>query len=116
MNPAIEYIRGTTYHITHTYTAPTYLGATLLFGVKSVQDDTDPTDATNAIMTYKRISMTGSAFPQTTDIAINPTDVAVTVAPGKYYYTIKVIDTQGQEFVVAQGTFTLEASTINKTS
>lgn len=116
MNPAIVYIRGTTYNITHTYTAPTYLGATLLFGVKNVANDTDPTDATNAIMTYKRISMTGSTFPQTTPITINPTDVAVTVAPGKYFYTVKIIDTNGQEFVVAQGEFKLEASTVNKTS
>jgi hypothetical protein len=116
MNPALEYTRGTTYFLTHTYTAPTYLGATLLFGVKSVPNDTDPTDSTNAIMTYKRISMTGSSFPQTTLIHINPTDVAVTVIPGKYYYTVKVFDTEGDEFVVAQGTFQLSASTVNETS
>jgi len=116
MNPAIEYTRGTTYFLTHNYTAPTYLGATLLFGVKSVPNDTDPTDSTNAIMTYKRISMTGSTFPQTTPIKINPTDVAVTVEPGKYYYTVKVIDSEGDEFVVQQGTFQLLASTVNETS
>lgn len=116
MNPAIEYTRGTTYFLTHNYSAPTYLGATLLFGVKSVPNDTDPTDSTNAIMTYKRITMTGGSFPQTTLIHINPTDVAVTVVPGKYYYTVKVIDTEGDEFVVAQGTFQLAASTVNETS
>ena len=102
--------------MTHNYTAPTYLGATLLFGVKSVPNDTDPTDSTNAIMTYKRITMSGSSFPQTTLIEINPNDVPVTVIPGKNYYTVKIIDTEGNEFVVAQGVFQLTASTVNETS
>lgn len=116
MNPAITYTRGTTYNLTHTYTAPTYLGATLIFTVKTVQNDTDNTDLTNAVMTPKKITMTGSTFPQTTPITIHPTDVAVTMAPGKYFYSIKVIDTQGEEFIVASGTFNLEAVTTNETS
>lgn len=114
MNPAITYTRGTTYNLTHTYTAPTYLGAKLIFTVKTVQNDTDITDLTNAVMTPKVITMSGSSFPQTTNIVINPADVAVTMEPGKYYYSIKVIDTQGEEYIVAQGRFDLVAYPTNE--
>jgi hypothetical protein len=116
MNPKITYARGSTYNITHTYTAPTYLGATLYFVVKTVSNDTDATDSTNTIMTPKIITMSGSTFPQTTQITINPTDVAVTVAPGNYYYSIKVKDTNSEEFIcVLSAPFILEASTVNET-
>ncbi len=114
MNPALTYPRGTTYYLTHTYTAPTYLGATLLFVVKNVPNDSDETDLTNALMTPKVISMGGSSFPQTTLIRINPADVAVTKTPGKYYYSVKVIDTNGDEFIVASGVFNLTAFTTNE--
>ena len=116
MNNGLTYTRGTTYNLTHTYTAPTYLGATLIFTVKNVPNDSDETDLTNALFTPKHVTMSGSSFPQTTPITINPTDVAVTMQPGKYYYSVKVIDTEGEEFVVATGTFTLVAATTNETS
>lgn len=113
----ITYTRGTTYNLTHTYAAPTYLGAHLIFTVKNTQYDTDETDTTNAIMTPKVLAMSGSTFPQTTAIVINPTDVAVSMAPSKkYYWSIKVFDTNGQQFLVAQGTFVLSASTTNETT
>lgn len=111
----IIYTRGTTYKITHTYTAPTYLGATLYFTVKKVANDSDATDTTNAVLPPKVITMTGSTFPQTTTITIAPSDVPVTVAPGKYFYSIKVKDTNGGEYVADSGIFTLEAITTNET-
>ena len=114
MNPDLTYTRGTTYNLTHTYTAPTYLGAKLLFVVKTVQNDMDITDLTNAVMAPKDITMTGSSFPQTTNIAINPGDVSVDMEPGKYSYSIKVIDTAGEEYIVAQGRFNLVAYTTNE--
>jgi len=114
MNPALTYTRGTSYAATHTYVAPVYLGATLLFTVKSVPNDTDITDTTNAIMTPKVITMSGSSFPQTTVIQINPADVSVDTEPGKYYYSIKVIDTAGKEYAAASGVFNLEAITTNE--
>lgn len=113
MNPNLTYTRGTTYNLTHTYTAPQYLGVTLIFTVKTVQNDTDITDLSNAVMTPKVIDMTGSSFPQTTLITINPADVAVTMDPGNYYYSIKIIDTHGEEFIVAQGRFALVAYPTN---
>jgi hypothetical protein len=114
MNPAITYTRGTSYALTHTYTAPVYLGATLIFTVKSVQNDTDITDLTNAIMTPKVITMSGSSFPQQTLIQLNPADVSVDTVPGKYYYSIKIIDTQGKEYPAASGVFNLAAITTNE--
>lgn len=114
MNSDLTYTRGTTYNLTHTYTAPEYLGATLIFTAKTVANDTDITDLTNAIMAPKIITMSGSSFPQTTNIAINPGDVAVTQIPGKFYYSIKIIDTDGEEYIVAQGRFNLVAYTTNE--
>jgi hypothetical protein len=114
MNPALTYPRGTTYSLTHTYTAPQYLGVTLIFTVKTVKNDSDITDITNAIMTPKVITMSGSSFPQTTPITIDPGDVSVNTKPGKDYYSIKVIDTQGNEYIVASGVFNLTAFTTNE--
>jgi hypothetical protein len=117
MANTITYTRGTSYGLTHTYTAPQYLGEYLIFTVKTVQNDTDNTDLTNAVMPPKVIDMTGDAFPQSTGIVIMPTDVPVTTPPNnRYYWSIKVIDTSGAEYIVAQGTFALVAYTTNETS
>lgn len=116
MNPKITYARGSSYAITHTYTAPTYLGSILYFVVKSVANDTDVSDTTNTIMPAKVISMTGSTFPQTTTITINPTDVPVSAPPGNYFYSIKVKDTTSKEYIcVLSAPFVLTASTVNET-
>jgi len=113
MSPTITYTRGTTYNLTHTYTAPEYLGATLIFTVKTVPNDTDITDLTNAVLTPKVIAMSGSSFPQTTAVTINPPDVPVTMVPGNYYYSIKIIDTDGEEFIAVSGSFVLKAVPTN---
>jgi hypothetical protein len=109
MNPTINYTRGTTYNLTHTYVAPQYFGANLIFTVKTVKNDTDITDLTNAVMTPKIIPMTGTSFPQSTHIAIE-----VTMEPGNYYYSIKVVDTDGQEFIAVSGSFVLAAVSTNE--
>lgn len=117
MNSDITYTRGTTYVVTHNYTSqmsPAYLGANLIFTVKTVPNDTDETDLTNAIMTPKVVGMSGSTFPQRTNITINPGDVAVTEQPGKCYYSVKVIDTSGAEYIVSQGVFNLKAYPTNE--
>jgi hypothetical protein len=112
----ITYTRGTTYLLTHTFTAPQYLGAKLLFTIKNVANDTDVTDTTNSIITPKTIVMSGSTFPQTTVITISPTDIAATVAPGTYYYSLKVIDSNGGEYLGDSGQFVLKATSTNRTS
>lgn len=110
----ITYTRGTSYAITHNYTAPQYLGATLIFTVKNVPNDDDATDTTNQIMAPKRVSMTGSSFPQSTIIQINPGDVPMTIDGGEYYYSVKVIDVNAKEYIADSGTFTLNVSTTNE--
>jgi hypothetical protein len=113
----ITYTRGTTLKLTHTYTAPQYFGASLIFTVKTVQNDSDATDLTNAVMTPKEIPMSGSSFPQTTVIPIAPTDVAITMDPStNYFYSIKVIDSNGDEYMCDSGTFILAAQPTNETS
>ena len=112
----IEYTRGTSCDFTHNYTAPVNLGATLIFAVKTSANDNDATDLTNSIMTPKRITMSGSTFPQTTVISILPGDVSVNTAPGRYYYSIKVIDVAGKEYEADAGTFQLSAITVNEVS
>jgi len=115
VNP-ITYTRGTTYYLTHTYDAPQYLGATLIFTAKTVAYDSDAPDTLNAVMAPKKITMTGATFPQTTVIKMVPTDVAATMAPStNYSYSTKVIDSNGDEYTVG-GTFILKATTTNETS
>ncbi len=113
MNNKITYPRTTTYTITHNYTGP-YLGQTLYFTVKDIQYDADNTDISNSILTPKNITMTGTTFPQTTTIVINPADIADTIVPGNYYYDIKVLDTNGDVFLCVSGTFVLSASPNNR--
>lgn len=111
----IKYNRGTTYAITHNYTGPS-LGATLFFTVKNVQDDSDNTDLTNALLTPKNIPMSGTAFPQQTIITIMPTDIPDTIDPGDYFYDIKVLDTSGNLYLCDSGTFSLIATPTNRTT
>jgi hypothetical protein len=67
-------------------------------------------------MTPKSIVMTGSSFPQSTTITISPTDIADTAAPGTYYYSIKIIDSNGDEYIGDAGQFRLAAVSTNRTS
>ena len=113
MNNKLTYARTTTYTITHEYTGP-YLGVTLYFTVKSVQYDADNADTADSILTPKTITMSGSTFPQTTIITINPADVADTVIPGNYFYDIKVLDTNGDVYLCTSGSFVLTASPTNR--
>jgi hypothetical protein len=111
----ITYTRGTSYAQTYTYTAPTYFGSMLFFTVKNEQFDSDATDTTNSILTPKSIPMTGSTFPQTVVVNIAPTDIADTVVPGTYYYSAKVKDTNGGEYVIDSGQFVLVGVSTNRT-
>jgi hypothetical protein len=90
------------------------LGETLYFTVKNVEYDADNTDTTESLLTPKTITMTGSTFPQSTVITINPADIADTVDPGDYYYDIKVLDTNGDVYLCVSGSFVLTASPTNR--
>jgi hypothetical protein len=107
----ITYTRGTSMSFGVTYSNDD--GSTAvraLFTVKSVQNDSDPTDTTNSIMAPKDITMTNNAGA----VWINPSDVAVTVAPGKYYYSVHMIDSNNHDWPVDSGTFTLLADPTNR--
>lgn len=112
----IKYPRGTTYILTHTWMGPA-LGSKLLFTVKTVENDSDTTDAaTNAVMPPKDITMTGSTMPQTTVVKILPTDVADTVDPDDYFFDGKVLDVNGDIWPAFAGKFELTATPTNRFS
>jgi len=112
----LEYYRNTTFNLTHVYQkngVPSTDGQTLFFTVKPTQYDTSTGDTTALIS--KTISMSGA----NTTITINPTDLADTVAPGTYYFDIKVKESNGPPPVIYQcaaGEFILLAEPTNRES
>jgi hypothetical protein len=109
----ITYERGTRATWTHKYLVngvAATTGTTLLFTVKKAANDTDATDTTAIIK--KNITMSGS----TNVITILESDVAPTVAPGQYHYSIKVVDSVSGPLLADSGTFILNADTTNRTS
>lgn len=112
----LVYVRGTTYYLTVNYTAPTYLGATIIFTAKNVQSDSDATDTDNQLFAPKTAAIPGATFPQTVILKISPNDIPVDIEPANnYYYSVKVIDTNGDEYMIDEGAFVLEAYTTNET-
>lgn len=109
--------RGTTFSIDYEYqrngVATTLVGATVRFTMKSSEysDDTADADA----LVAKNITNGGADGRAT--ITINPTDTA-TLAPGKYYYDIKVdVNSDGAEvYKTVEGTIKLDASPTNRLS
>lgn len=112
----ISYNRNTTYTITHVYQkngVDSDEGETLFFTVKADEYDTDSVDA-SAIVS-KTIDMDGA----TTVFTIDPGDIDDTVDPGKYFYDIKVKESNGPPpiiYGVDSGTFTLAATPTNRES
>lgn len=109
----ITYERGTRATWTHKYLVngvATNTGQTLLFTVKKVANDTDTTDSTAIVK--KSIAMSGS----TNAITILESDIAPSVAPGTYYYSIKIVDTVSGPLLADSGTFVLGADPTNRTS
>jgi hypothetical protein len=107
------YERNTTYPITHFYQfngQPATTGLKLFFTVKASKFDTDPTD--NTALIKKTIVMTGSQ----TLFHINPTDVVDSVAEGKYYYDLKILDSISGMILGDSGTFKITAHPTNRDS
>lgn len=109
--------RGTTYVITFNYTkagvATTLVGATVRFTMKTTEYSTDTDDSDASLV--KNIT-TGTAGGVAT-ITINPSDTA-TLAPGKYFYDIKVDEASDGATVYkcVEGTIKLDASPTNRLS
>ena len=110
----IQYPRGTTYGIGVTYSPDSGIaGDTALFTVKPTPGyDSDPTDLNSSILPPKSVSMANNAC----NITINPTDIADTVSPTiKYYYDVKVVDVNGDIYLIDTGPFILQGTPTNRT-
>lgn len=106
--------RGTTYTIGVAYqrngVAETLVGATVRFTAKTAEYTTDTTDADASISK----NITDGTAEGVATITLNPTDTA-TLAPGKYYYDIKVQEAGGAIYKIDEGTIKLDASPTNRT-
>jgi uncharacterized membrane protein YkoI len=107
--------RGTTYTIEVNYqrnsVAASLVGATVRFTVKTAEYDSDTDDSDASII--KNVT-TGTSGGVAT-ITLDPDDTA-TLAPGKYYYDIKVDeDSDGVTvYKIDEGTIVLDASPTNR--
>lgn len=105
----ITYYRSTYYEIEVNVTPPSGLSATeLLFTVKDDSYDDSALDTTAIIK--KDVALTGN----TGTIAIEETDVADTVEPGKKYYSMHVVLSNGNIYPFANGRFELKADPTNR--
>lgn len=113
---SIDYVRNTTYIFTHTYQkngVDSSDGQTLFFTVKENQFDESIDDSTAIVK--KTYSMSG---PET-EVTISPEDIADTVQPGKYYFDIKIKESDGPPKVIypgASGEFNLIGKPTNRES
>lgn len=107
----ITYYRSTYFDIEVNVTPPSGLTATnLFFTVKEDKYDDSATDTTAIIK--KDVALSGG----TGTIAIEETDVADTVEPGKKHYSIHVVLSDGNVYPFASGVFQLVADTTNRES
>lgn len=105
--------RGTTYTIGVNYQrngeAATLVGATVRFTAKTSEYDDSTTDATASIS--KNVTDGTSAGEAT--ITIDPADTA-TLAPGTYFYDIKVEEAGGDVYKIDEGKIKLDGSPTNR--
>jgi hypothetical protein len=107
----ITYYRSTYFEIEVNVTPPDGLTADeLLFTVKADSYDDSATDTTAIIK--KDVALTAG----TGTVVIQETDVADTVEPGKYYYSMHVVLSDGNPYPFAVGRFELKADTTNRES
>ena len=84
-------------------------GATVYFTVKTEADD-NPTDTTAIIK--KDVTTHTDAINGQTNIALTPSDTDV--APGDYFYDIKLKKADGQQQTVDIGKFIVKAAYTNR--
>ena len=106
--------KGTTYVITYNHeengVAKTLVGATVRFTVKDEEWDTDATDSVAEIT--KDVTDGTSAGVAT----ITLTDTDTDITPGKYYYDIKVEDSDGNIYKTVEGRLKIDGSPTNRTA
>ncbi len=107
----ITYYRSTYYTIEVEVTPPDPLtAATALFTVKADKFDDDSSDTTALVK--KTVSLSGNKGT----IAIEEGDIADTVDPGTYYYSVHTVLSDGNVYPFASGKFVLKATTTNRES
>jgi hypothetical protein len=105
----IVYNRGTTYTMELTYSNDNGVdGATAMFTVKTAQFDTSTDDSTAVFKQDQVMSANAANFE------ITPDDFADTQKPANYFYDFKVLDADGDIFLIDEGTFVLKASPTNR--
>lgn len=109
--------RGTTYAIGITYKQDGIVqditGATILFTVKTVEYDSNPTDATAII--EKNVTVHTDPTHGKSEILLEPADTRE-LAPNTYYYSIK-IDLESDDTIVyelAEGQLVIDADPTNR--
>jgi hypothetical protein len=111
--PSLKINRGTTYTITVNYqkdgVAATLVGATVRFTVKTAEFSAVTDDADAVI---KKDITSGSSGGVAT-ITLNPADTA-TLAPGSYFYDIKVKEAGGTVYKIVEGRINLDGSPTNR--
>lgn len=108
---SITYYRSTSFSFEATPTPPDGLTVSSgLFTVKENQYDTDATDAT-AIIKKSVAAVAGVC-----EFNIAPGDVADTVEPGAYWYSIHIVLSDGKIYPFASGKFNLKATSTNRES
>lgn len=109
--------RGTTYSRTINYSvdgvATSLVGATVRFTMKTSEYDDSTDDSTAALLK----DVTDGTVAGSATITISPSDTA-TLAPGKYFYDIKVDQNSDGVTVykVEEGTIELDGSPTNRLS
>lgn len=113
MATTLKIDRGTTYTITVEYTrggvAQTLVGATVRFTMKATEFSADMTD-TDALVQY---DITDGTAEGVAVIELVPADTA-DLAPGNYYYDIKVEDADGNVYKLDEGRVKLDGSPTNR--
>lgn len=108
----ITYYRGTTSTWTINYSnANAVPGVSALFTVKATPGYDQDTLDSNAIV-KKKVTLTDNSG----SLVLNPSDIQDTVAPGNYFFDVKVIDSAGNIYPIVTGVFTLIATPTNRTS
>ena len=109
----LKITRGTTYHIGLTYkkdgNPSTLVGATVRFTMKSSEYSDSTTDADASVLK----NVTDGIAEGTATITLAPSDTA-TLAPGKYFYDVKVQEAGGDVYKVDEGTVKLDGSPTNR--
>lgn len=119
MASKLKVTRGTTYSITINYkvngVATTLVGATLFFTVKSTEYDSDLLDSTAVLSKTKStyVAAGDNAAAGIAVITIDPTDTQA-LAPGTYFYDIKVKNAAGEVYKLSEGQLILDGSPTNR--